>query len=76
MKRLFPAAFAVSVAFALGVLVGWSGHAAEVRAEGVNKACRDEVISVDNARGPVSCTQEPSSSELKDGYLICKCRKK
>jgi hypothetical protein len=74
VKRIFPAAFAVSVAFALGAIVGWFGRAAQAHAES-DKPCRDEVISVDGAHGPVSCTHDEMLSELKDGYLICKCRK-
>jgi hypothetical protein len=63
------------IAFDGGFAVGWFGHSAQAKVED-GKSCRDEVISVDNAHGPASCTHEGSSSELKDGYLICKCMKK
>ena len=59
----------------IGAVGGWCAHARWSDTEAI-KPCRDQVISVDGARGPVSCTHAESTSELRDGYLICKCRKK
>jgi hypothetical protein len=38
------------------------------------KECRDEVWSIDNARGPASCSRNDMASEIKDGYLVCRCK--
>lgn len=59
---------------------GWTAHAlsstAPLSGQPSAKACRDEVVSVDNARGPASCSLNDMTGELKDGYLICRCKKK
>ena len=68
----------------IGALAGWFARDASKLAWGrqappassTSGACRDEVVSVDNARGPVSCSQVDMASELKDGYLVCRCKKK
>jgi hypothetical protein len=65
---------------ASGVAAGWFAHGAYASARENEAApaakCRDEVTSVDNAHGAVSCSSADMTSEMKDGYLICKCRKK
>lgn len=69
--------FALTAAWIVGATIGWYGHAASASAAEPQKACREEVISVDGARGgPVSCTHAEHTGELKDGYLVCKCKKK
>ncbi len=62
-------------AFVCGAIGGWYVRGFWSATED-GKPCRDEVISVEAARGPASCTHIDATSELKDGYLICKCKKK
>ena len=74
---VFRTVFCLAIAWIVGAIVGWYGHAASASAAEPQKACREEVISVDGARGgPVSCTHAEHTGELKDGYLVCKCKKK
>lgn len=73
-----------SLTAVIGLMAGWfvrgmtalAEDAVELRSAGAVKTCRDEVISVDNTRGPASCSHPEMASELKDGYLICRCKKK
>ena len=70
-------ALATVVGIAAGVSGGWFGHGAYASAhENQSPKCRDEVASIDNAHGAVSCSSADMTSEVKDGYLVCKCRKK
>jgi len=61
-------------------VVGWFMHRSYGRYvdrhDDAARECRDEVVSVDNAHGAVSCSQASMTSELKDGYLVCKCKRK
>jgi len=76
----------VALTAIVGIIIGWFAHgvtalAHDVSAEATTalptiKGCRDEVISVDNAHNAVSCSAPDMASELKDGYLICHCKKK
>jgi hypothetical protein len=72
-------ALATFVGVAAGMAGGWIWHGAYASArEQPNKStCRDEVASIDNALGrPVSCSSSDMTSEVKDSYLVCKCKKK
>lgn len=70
-------ALATVVGVVAGIVGGWFGHGAYASArENQAPKCRDEVASIDNARGAVSCSSTDMMSEVKDGYLVCKCRKK
>ncbi len=71
---------AFTLAFAIFAL-GWFTHRmlgryVERPVDEATRECRDEVLSVDNARGAVSCSQAAMTSELKDGYLVCKCKRR
>jgi hypothetical protein len=72
---MFRVMLIVAGAFVCGATGGWYVHGFWSATED-GRPCRDEVISVDGARGPASCTHAETTSELKDGYLICKCKKK
>lgn len=73
---IFRTVFCLAAAWIVGAIVGWYAHGASMSAGEAQKPCREEVISVDGARGPVSCSHAEQVGELKDGYLICKCKKK
>jgi hypothetical protein len=88
VRRFFTSAAAqltmCVVTAIIGIVIGWVSRGVATitkevsipAAAAATIACRDEVMSVDNARGAVSCSQPDMVSELKDGYLICRCRKK
>jgi len=70
-------ALGTAMSIALGVVAGWFCHGAYASARDSQPSkCRDEVVSIDNARGAVSCSSNDMTSEVKDGYLVCKCKKK
>ena len=73
---MFRTVFCLTVSWIVGAVIGWYSHAASTSASEASKPCREEVISVDGARGPVSCTNAEHVGELKDGYLVCKCKTK
>lgn len=58
------------------LVVGVLGIMYERRHDHASVQCRDEVANVDGARGLVACSREDQSMELKDGYLVCRCKKK
>jgi hypothetical protein len=70
-SRVGQMVFALVVTLLVGAIIGWFGGRAESQ-----KPCRDEVISVEATHGPASCTYAEAAGELKDGYLICKCKPK
>jgi hypothetical protein len=60
-----------------GAAIGWFAHRAFSTIESQSqKPCREEVTAVDAHYGAVSCSHAEQTGELKDGYLICKCKKK
>jgi hypothetical protein len=70
-------ALGTAVGIAAGIAAGWFSHGAYASAhDSQAPKCRDEVASIDNARGAVSCSSNDMTSEVKDGYLVCKCKKK
>jgi hypothetical protein len=74
---IFRTVFCLTASWIMGATVGWYAHGASIGTGESQKPCREEVISVDGARGgPVSCTHAEHTGELKDGYLVCKCKKK
>jgi hypothetical protein len=77
-RRLWPVMrpwATIFMASAFGTAMGWFAHTLLSGSE-AQRPCREEVISVDGARGPVSCSHADQMGELKDGYLVCKCKKK
>lgn len=70
-------ALSTAVGITAGIVGGWFGHGAYASArDSQAPKCRDEVASIDNARGAVSCSSSDMTSEVKDGYLVCRCKKK
>jgi hypothetical protein len=71
------------IVMAFSAALGWMAHglsfldnraAPNAPGRSDSKECRDEVWSIDNARGPASCSRSDMASEIKDGYLVCKCK--
>jgi hypothetical protein len=59
----------------LGFLGGWEGREMFPGTDS-RGPCRDEIVNVENAHAPASCSHPEHASEFKETYLVCKCRKK